>query len=56
MTKSKGLVRPRWGLYKNGELVLVHDKKEMLEGNVREFMKQEGSRSSTFEIKPNTIF
>ncbi|MFB5192597.1 hypothetical protein [Alicyclobacillus fastidiosus] len=56
MAPSRGLARPRWGLYKNGELVLVHENKEMLEGNVREFERQEGRGRSKFEIKPNTMF
>lgn len=45
----------QWGLYKNGELVLVHESKEMLEGNLREFIKEEGNHRNHFEIKPNKI-
>lgn len=55
VTQKHGLLKHQWGLYKNGKLVLVHGSKEMLEGNLREFIKNEGPNQSHFEIKPYTV-
>lgn len=55
MTDNQGMLEPKWGLYKNGKLVLVHDNKEMLESNLQEFMKEEGNHRNQFVIKSHIV-